>query len=49
MELILSLVSFYRIAIWTEWRATHPKDFQRAKDDMSEKVGETTCVQHPEG
>jgi predicted PurR-regulated permease PerM len=29
------------IAIWVEWRATHPKEFQRAKDDSAEKVEET--------
>src|SRR6266568_5667798 len=28
------------IAIWLEWRATHPKEFQRAKDDVIEKVEE---------
>src|SRR5947209_3478510 len=37
------------IALWMEWRAAHPKAFQRAKDDLSEKVGETPRVQHPEG
>ena len=26
------------VAIWTGWRATHPKEFQRAKDDVAEKV-----------
>jgi predicted PurR-regulated permease PerM len=26
------------IAVWIEWRATHLKDFQRAKDDINEKV-----------
>jgi predicted PurR-regulated permease PerM len=29
------------VAIWMEWRATHPKEFQRAKDDIAEKVKET--------
>ena len=29
------------IALWTEWRETHPKEFQRAKDAAVEKVGET--------
>jgi predicted PurR-regulated permease PerM len=28
------------VAIWVEWRATHPKEFQRAKDDLAEKVEE---------
>jgi len=28
------------IAIWLEWRETHPKEFQRAKDDVIEKVEE---------
>jgi predicted PurR-regulated permease PerM len=28
------------IAIWVEWRATHPKEFQGAKDDVAEKVEE---------
>jgi predicted PurR-regulated permease PerM len=28
------------VAIWTEWRATHPKEFQRAQDDLAEKVEE---------
>ena len=31
------------IAIWMEWRVAHPKDFQRAKDNISEKVGETVA------
>jgi predicted PurR-regulated permease PerM len=31
------------IAIWIEWRATHPKDFQRAKNDINEKVKETVA------
>ena len=26
------------VAIWTEWRATHPKEFQRAQDDLAEKM-----------
>jgi predicted PurR-regulated permease PerM len=26
------------VAIWVEWRATHPKEFQRAKDDLASKV-----------
>ncbi len=30
------------VAIWVEWRATHPKDFQKAKDDIVEKVQEIT-------
>jgi predicted PurR-regulated permease PerM len=30
------------IALWTEWRAAHPKAFQRAKDDLAEKREETT-------
>src|SRR5436305_5075074 len=25
------------VAIWSEWRLTHPKEFQRAKDDLAEK------------
>jgi predicted PurR-regulated permease PerM len=28
------------IAVWIEWRATHPKEFQRAKDDFAGKVEE---------
>ena len=28
------------IAVWIEWRATHPKEFQRAKDDLAETVEE---------
>jgi predicted PurR-regulated permease PerM len=28
------------VAIWVEWRVTHPKAFQRAKDDSVEKVEE---------
>jgi predicted PurR-regulated permease PerM len=28
------------VAIWMEWRATHPKDFQKVKDDIVEKVQE---------
>jgi len=31
------------VAIWTEWRLAHPKEFQRAKDNISEKVGETVA------
>ena len=30
------------VAIWAEWRATHPREFQRAKDDLAEKVEEVT-------
>ncbi|HLG76456.1 MAG TPA: AI-2E family transporter [Ktedonobacteraceae bacterium] len=29
------------IAIWSQWRVTHPGEFRRAKDDMTEKVEET--------
>jgi predicted PurR-regulated permease PerM len=29
------------IAIWTEWREAHPKDFQQAQDAAMEKVAET--------
>jgi hypothetical protein len=29
------------IAIWTEWRETHPKEFQRTKDGAIEKAKET--------
>lgn len=28
------------VAIWMEWRLTHPKEFQKAKDDVAEKVEE---------
>jgi predicted PurR-regulated permease PerM len=28
------------VAIWVEWRLAHPKEFQRAKDDLAEKVEE---------
>ena len=28
------------VAIWMEWRATNPKEFQRAQDDLAEKVEE---------
>jgi predicted PurR-regulated permease PerM len=31
------------VAIWVEWRATHPKEFQRAKDDLAEKVEEVVA------
>lgn len=31
------------IAIWLEWRETHPKDFQSAKDDIIEKVYDTVA------
>src|SRR5437764_4176678 len=31
------------IAVWIEWRATHPKEFQRAKDDLAEKVEEVVA------
>ena len=30
------------VAIWLEWRATHPKEFQKAKDDAIERVEEIT-------
>ncbi len=29
------------VAIWVEWRVTHPKEFQRAEDDLAVKVEET--------
>jgi predicted PurR-regulated permease PerM len=29
------------IAIWTDWRETHPKEFQRMEDDVVEKEKET--------
>ena len=39
------------IAIWVEWRETHPKEFQRAKDEVADKVeeivGETTTDPEP--
>jgi predicted PurR-regulated permease PerM len=28
------------VTIWVEWRETHPKEFQRAKDDLAEQVEE---------
>jgi predicted PurR-regulated permease PerM len=31
------------VAIWVEWRVTHPKEFQRAKDDIVEKVEEVVA------
>jgi hypothetical protein len=31
------------VAIWVEWRVTHPKEFQRAEDDIVEKVQETVA------
>src|SRR6266851_3067391 len=31
------------VAIWVEWRATHPKESQRAKDDLAEKVEEVVA------
>jgi predicted PurR-regulated permease PerM len=31
------------VVIWVEWRATHPKAFQRAEDDIVEKVEETSA------
>lgn len=34
------------VAIWTEWRATHPKEFQTAKDDLAEK-GEELAAETP--
>jgi predicted PurR-regulated permease PerM len=34
------------IAIWLEWRETHPKEFQRAKDDLAEK-GEEVIAETP--
>ena len=29
------------IAIWTDWRETHPKEFQRKEEDAVEKEKET--------
>lgn len=34
------------VAIWVEWRATHPKEFQRAKDDQASK-GEEVVAETP--
>jgi predicted PurR-regulated permease PerM len=34
------------IAIWLEWRETHPKEFQRAKDDQASK-GEEVVAETP--
>jgi predicted PurR-regulated permease PerM len=31
------------VVIWVEWRVTHPKEFQRAKDDLAEKVEEVVA------
>jgi len=31
------------VAIWVEWCVTHPKEFQRAEDDIVEKVEETSA------
>ncbi len=31
------------IAIWLEWRETHPKEFQRTKDDQASKVEEVVA------
>jgi predicted PurR-regulated permease PerM len=31
------------IALWTEWREMHPKDFQQAKEAAMEKVEETVA------
>ncbi|HZR41506.1 MAG TPA: AI-2E family transporter [Ktedonobacteraceae bacterium] len=31
------------VAIWIEWRETHPSQFQSAKDDVMEKVQETVA------
>ncbi len=28
------------VTIWVEWRESHPKEFQRTKDDLAEKVEE---------
>jgi hypothetical protein len=35
------------IAIWLEWRETHPKDFQRTKDDIIEKAADTPSDPEP--
>ncbi len=29
------------VAIWVEWRVTHPKEFQSVEDDIAVKVEET--------
>jgi predicted PurR-regulated permease PerM len=31
------------VAIWVEWRATHPKEFQQAKDDQASKMEEVVA------
>ncbi len=31
------------VAIWVEWCVTHPKEFQRAEDNIVEKVEETSA------
>ena len=36
------------IAVWIEWRETHPREFQKAKDDQASKV-EEVIAQTPGG
>lgn len=37
---IVGVLQAFLIAIWSEWRETHPKDFQAAKNTVAHKVGE---------
>ena len=40
---VAGVIQALLVAIWVEWRATHPREFQRAKDDLAEKVEEVTA------
>lgn len=37
---VAGVIQAFLIAIWTEWRETHPKEFKMAQDDASEKAEE---------
>lgn len=39
---VAGVIQAFLIALWTEWRETHPKEFKMAQDDASEKAEELT-------
>ncbi len=41
---VAGVVQALLIAIWVEWRETHPSQFQAAKDEVADKVEETAAV-----
>jgi len=45
---IAGVLQAFLVAIWVEWRTTHPKEFQHVKDDITEKIDETLGDAPPE-